>query len=95
MRLGDLCALKTKFEDADFWIARRGTKEMVGKPTRTYNPEHIGIKVIKTDVLDPNYLYHLMEYLWGKGFFSDLAFGSLRLVHIRIDDLARLQFRPR
>jgi len=92
VRLGELCEIKTQFPDADFWIVRRGTAESVGKPTKEYNPEHFGIKVTKTEVLVPQYLYYLFEYLHGKGHFQQLATGTLRLVGIRRDDIANIKF---
>jgi GNAT superfamily N-acetyltransferase len=83
--LGDLCEIKTNFPDADFWIVRRGTREAVGSPTRDFNPEHIGVKVTATDVLDPKYLFYVMQHLHNRGLFASEANGTLRLVSIRTD----------
>jgi len=47
MRIGDVCEFKTNCPDCDFWIVRKGTEKAVGKPTKEYSPEYIGIKVTK------------------------------------------------
>jgi len=85
MRLKDIAEVKTNFPDADFWIQRKGSKENVGKPTKTFSPENIGIKVVKTDVVDPNYLKYVFEYLFTSGAFKPLAKGTLNLQHLPLD----------
>ena len=80
--LSDLCTIKTDFPDADFWLVRRGTEDTVGKPVKEFDPQRIGIKVERTDVLDPNYLFYLMQHLQNRGVFKSMATGSIRLVHI-------------
>lgn len=86
-RLGDLITVKLKDEDADFWVTRRGSLETVGKPTREYNPEAYGIKVVRTDVLLPDYLFYMFQFLQGKGVFKRVAKGSLKLVNITAEQL--------
>lgn len=83
--LGDLCTIKTNFEDADFWLVRRGNADAVGQPTRKYDPENIGIKVVATDVLLPNYLYYALEHLYRRGVFAQEAKGVLKLTHLRTE----------
>jgi choline kinase len=63
MKLEDLCEIKTNFPEADFWLDRKGSIDTVGKPIKEFSSERIGIKVIKTDVLLPDYLYYVMEYI--------------------------------
>ena len=91
-RLGDLAEIKTKFEDADFWIWRRNSIDKIGSPTKEYNPEHIGIKVIRTDLLMPEYLFYLMQYLHSQGYFKRLAKGATNLVSITTNDVKNISF---
>jgi putative chitinase len=91
-RLGDLAEIKTKFEDADFWIWRRNSIEKVGSPTREYNPQHIGIKVIRKDLLMPEYLFYLMQYMHMQGYFRKLSKGATNLVNITTDDVKNISF---
>ena len=87
MTLGDLCEFKINFPEADFWLIRKGNEQMVGKPTKEFDSERIGVKVIQTDVLDPQYLYYVFMHLQGSGKFIPLAHGSLRLKNISIRDI--------
>jgi predicted chitinase len=91
-RLGDLAEIKTKFEDADFWIWRRNSIDKVGSPTKEYNPEHIGIRVIRTDLLMPEYLFYLMQYLHSQGYFKKLSKGATNLVSITTNDVKNISF---
>lgn len=90
MTLGDLCEFKVDFKDADFWLTRKGSLTMVGKPTKEFSPEHIGVKVIDTEKLYPDFLYYYMTYMHQAGLFQRFALGSLNLKHIRIDDISRI-----
>jgi hypothetical protein len=87
MTIGDLCEFKTNYPEADFWLVRKGSETMVGKPTKEFNPEHIGVKVVQTDVLDPNYLYYVFMNLQQTGKFIPLAHGTLKLKNISIRDI--------
>ena len=55
LRLKYLCEIKTNFPEADFWLIRKGDEKVVGTPVKKFEPQHIGIKVIKTDILIPNF----------------------------------------
>ena len=90
IRLKDVCEIKTNFPDADFWLQRKGDVKSLGRPSKEYNNENIGIKVVRTDVLDPNYLYYLFMHLHGTGQFEQLAKGALRLQHISIEDIRNI-----
>lgn len=90
MRLKDLCEFKIDFPEADFWLIRKGDEFTVGKPTREFNPENIGVKVIREDILDSNYLFYVFMYLQESGQISSLAEGTLRLKHIRISDIKNI-----
>lgn len=89
-RLGDLATIKTNFPDADFWVIRKGSEDKVGMPTKEFSPEHIGVKVTATDVLDPNYLRYVFQYLVQRGYFKDVARGTLRLKNIQISDVSKI-----
>ena len=81
-KLGDLVKVGTNMEDADFWVHRRGSVDRVGHPTKEYNPEHIGIKVTRTDVLDPKYAYYMMQHIANSKYYHGLASGTTNLVNI-------------
>lgn len=82
--------IKTNFPDADFWIVRKGSADKVGTPIKEYSPEHIGVKVTRTDVLLPNYLYYAMEFMKTQGYFKNLATGTLALKNIKVDDVKNM-----
>lgn len=90
--LKHLATVKTNMQDADFWLVRKGSSKTVGKPVREFNPEHIGIKVTRTDVLDPQYLYYVLMNLHNQGYFAQRANGILELVNIRASDVADIKF---
>lgn len=77
-------------EDADFWLVRRGTPDTVGMPTKTFNKEAIGIKVIQTEILNPDYLFYMMQYIHSSGRWKALAHGATRLVGINVSDVANI-----
>lgn len=95
MRLGDVATIKTNFPDADFWLVRRGSLKSCGSPSREFNPEHIGIKVIRTDILLPDYLYYCMMWLHQSKVWEARATGSLSLVNITISDVRNIELSPR
>ena len=84
MTLGDLCEFKINFPEADFWLVRKGSDKTVGMPVKEFDSERIGVKVIQTDVLDPQYLYYVFMHLQQSGKFIPLAHGTLRLKNISI-----------
>ena len=90
MRLKDLCEFKTDFPEADFWLVRKGDISTVGKPTKEFNPENIGVKVIREDILNSDYLFYVFIYLQQSGQLSSLAEGSLNLKHIKISDIKNI-----
>jgi hypothetical protein len=90
-KLGEFVFLGVGMKEADFWIVRRGTPEAVGRPVREFNPEHIGVKVTETDVLNPRYLFYMIEHVANTGYFARLARGATRLVSIRKSDVADLK----
>jgi hypothetical protein len=91
VKLSDLCEIKLNFSEADFWLQRNGSKENVGKPLKKFYHDNIGIKVISTDKLDPNYLYYYMQYLSMQGYFGKLASYTTQLHHIRVADIKNIK----
>lgn len=94
MRLQDVAKVSVNAPDADFWIVRRGTVKAVGQPTYTFNPEHIGIKVVRTDLLLPRYLYYCLMHIHAKGMWEPIATGTLTLVNIRVSDIKHIALQP-
>lgn len=86
-KLGHLVKVGTKMEDADFWIRRRHSIDKVGHPTEEYNPEHLGVKITRTDILDPRYAYYMMKHLANTGYFRQFATGNTNLVNIRANHI--------
>lgn len=89
-RLGQLATVKINFPDADFWVIRKGSEDRVGMPTKEFNPEHIGVKVTANDLLNPEYLRYVFEYLVQRGYFREVARGMTRLKNIQLSDVARI-----
>ena len=95
MKLSDVAIIKTHFEHADFWLIRRGSIKNVGKPVREYNPEHIGIKIERIDILLPDYLYYCFMHLHNTKAWQQIANGTLSLVNIRISDVRNIRMSPK
>jgi choline kinase len=87
MTLGDLVDFKTNSEDADFWLIRKGSENTVGKPTKEYSPEHIGVTIKDDSDINPQYLFYYFTMLQSKGIFKMLSKGTTRLMNIRISDV--------
>lgn len=95
MKLSDVATIKTNFPDADYWLVRRGSLKTCGEPTRTFNPEHIGIKIVRTDILLPDYLYYCLIHLHQSKVWEVRATGSLNLVNIRVSDVKNIVLNRR
>jgi hypothetical protein len=89
-RLKNIAKIATNMQDADFWLVRKGSDKTVGKPVKEFDPSRIGIKVVKTDVIDPNYLYYAMMNLHNQGHFARIANGTTNLVNITVNDIANI-----
>lgn len=94
MKLNDVATIKTNYPDADFWLVRRGSLKTCGKPVMEYNPEHIGVKVIRTDVFLPRYLFYVFEALHSLRRWEPIATGTLSLVNIRVSDVRNIELSP-
>lgn len=90
LKLGDVAKVGVNMPDADFWVVRRGSEREVGRPVKAFNPEHFGIKVTQTDVLDPGHLYYALVHLHGQGAWKLRAHGTLALVNLRASDFRNI-----
>ncbi|MFN6053874.1 MAG: S1 RNA-binding domain-containing protein, partial [Planctomycetia bacterium] len=57
-------------------------EKQVGRPTREYSPEHIGVSVTRPDLVIPDYLFYVFEFLANQGAFVELAPGVEGLIHL-------------
>lgn len=89
-KLGDMAIIRTNFPDADFWIARKGSRDTVGKPHKNFKAEDIGIKVKDQTQLLPSYLYYVFMHLYQQGVWKYMATGTLNLVNITVSDVKNL-----
>lgn len=95
MRLSDVATIRTDFPEAHFWIIRRGSAERCGEPVRVFNREHIGIRVDRTDILLPDYLFYALKHVHQSGYWMRMTTGTLSLVNIRVSDVRRIELSPR
>ena len=91
VRLKDLATVKTGLKDADFYVELRGSEKTVGSVTKEWGPYRAGIKVNRTDIVLPQFLYYAMMNLHAQGYFKRLASGATNLVNIRINDIADIR----
>ncbi|OHX16233.1 hypothetical protein [Chromobacterium sphagni] len=95
MKLSQLATIRVNYPEAHFWIVRRGSAERCGEPTREFNPEHIGIRIEKTDILLPDYLFYVMMHVHHCGYWKQIVTGSLSLVNIQVSDVRNIKLSPR
>ena len=91
MKLKFFADIRTNFKSADFWMVRRGGLNAVGRVTRTFYKEHIGIKIFRRDLVLPEYLYYALMHAHLKGNWEAMAKGTLSLRHISTDDVKNLE----
>ncbi len=91
MKLSDLAEIKTNYPEADFWLIRRGSVKQCGKPVRTFNREHFGVKVRRTDILLPDYLYYVFLHFHSSKMWEPLTHGTLNLVNIQLQDVKNIK----
>lgn len=95
MKLAAMATIRTNFPEAHFWLVRRGSAESCGKPVRVFDPEHIGIRVERTDLLLPDYLFYALAHIHQAGQWKAVATGTLSLVNIRVSDVRCIELSPR
>ena len=91
LRLKDACEVSTNLADADFWLQRKGSTQTVGTVLKEFSPENIGIKVIRTDMLDAQFLYYKMMHIFNTGYWAQHSSGSLKLQNIKTEDVKNLR----
>lgn len=94
MRLSDVADIGVNQPESDFWLIRRGSEKEVGRPVDEYDPERIGVRVTRTDILLPRYLFYIFVDLHARGYWAPRARGTTRLVSIRVEDVKRLELTP-
>lgn len=93
LTLKDIAEIKTNFEEADFWLVRRGSAIKVGKSVEDFHPEHIGIR-FNSQLVFARYFFYVMQQYHSQGVFEKMAKGSFLLVHITVDDVGALKAHP-
>ena len=93
MKLKHIVDLSIDNPDADFWIVRRGSAKQVGRPTKEYSPEHIGVTLTRPDLVIPDYLFYVFEFLANQGASVELGEGTTNLKTIKIRDLKNIPLR--
>ena len=92
MKLNQLCTVQTNLPNADFYIVRSGSQNTVGGVTKEFNKDYIGIKVTRTDLLVPDYLYYLLMNLHNQGYFKSISNGTT-LKHITTQEVGNITFQ--
>lgn len=90
--LEDLARVATNMKDADFWLIATHNYDKVGEPTKEFKQHSIGIKVTKTDVIDPEYLYYVMLNLYNQGYWKNRGNGVTNRQTIRVKDVKDIKF---
>ena len=90
VRLKDLCSVKVNQPDSDFWLQRNGSNKTIGQVTKEFSKDNIGVKVIRTDVVLPQYLYYALQHVHNAGHWAQFANGVTNLQHLRVSDVANL-----
>jgi hypothetical protein len=93
-KLGDFVEVATNMDDADFWLQRRGSEQNVGRPHREFSEYDIGLYVHRGDIIEPTWLYYMMQHLWNEGYWRQRAYGTLRLKHILVADVKKIPIMP-
>ena len=92
LKISDVADIKINFPEANFWLIRKGSIKEVGKPTKDFSKENIGIKVTSNKI-DPKYLFYMFQYLHTKSFFEKEAVGMLNLKNIRVSTIKDIQLK--
>lgn len=82
--LGDMAEVGLDLRNADVWIPRKGRAK--GEPTRTFDADHVGIRVTRKDVLLPEYVRYALQYLAMQGFWATQP--------VSVANVKAIQFQP-
>ena len=92
MSISSLCKIGINMSDANFWLTRKGSEKVVGKPVKEFNAENIGIKVTATDKIYPDYLFYVFMHLHTTGYWQANSRGTLALKNITVAEVKALSF---
>lgn len=96
MKLKALATVSTTLTDADVYLQRRGSRSTVGKvvdgPGTPGSTIGIRLTADGRTVLDPRWLRYALMHVHGTGQWSQIATGTLALVHITVADVGALTF---
>lgn len=95
MKVADVCEVKVNFVEADFWLIRSHSREEVGRVVKHFNPDFIGVRVVKRELFIPSYVAFICSFHHGRGVFALAAKGSLNLVHISVETVKELSLDVR
>jgi len=90
LTIRELVKIKQNDRKADFWIQRRGSKHLVGRPKSKYSKYDLGVTVIRKDVLDPTWLFYMTEYAHTMNLFHTASHGTLPLQNVTIPNVYRI-----
>ena len=76
--LGDLIEVGAKVLNPDLWLNAQG------KPSRESITGALGIKIVRPDRLLPDYLYFVLEYLYGHGYWRQRRVTAQNVLAIGI-----------
>lgn len=93
MILKDLCVVKVNLESADFYLVRVHNRDKIGKPVMEYSPSHIGIKIVRKDLLDAKYLFYALTHLYNCGAFAVVGVGTTGRVTLRVTDVQNIKIK--
>lgn len=90
-KLRDIAEIKVGLKDADFYVELRGSYKTVGSVSKEWGPYKAGVKITRTDIVLPQFLYYALMNLHAQGYFKRLANGVTNLVNITISDIANIK----
>jgi hypothetical protein len=77
-----------EFEQSPRMPSGRKKTYMARAPRKGYDPRnHIGVTVLRQDILLPEFLFYIAEYTWRAGVFQAYCHGTTKLVHLRQRDV--------
>ena len=76
------------FDDSPRMPTGRKNAYMARAPRKGYDPRnHIGVTVLRQDILLPEFLFYVAEFTWKSGVFHAYCHGTTKLVHLRQRDV--------
>lgn len=79
--------------DADFWVKSKGTDQTIGTPHKDFKSDDIGIKVTRTDILFPDYLFYVFMWLHSSGQIKQFATPGT-VMTLSVGSLEKLILQP-